>query len=100
MRIALLVTLLLVTAAAWRVVSRASARPEPASTTPADAATARIRRARELASEGLDADAVARGSGVSRDVAALLVARRGSDEAAAPGTLFRAKLRRELRPGK
>lgn len=101
-RAALLITLLLVTVGAWRVVARGRTvdRAATGGSNVAVAATARIRTARQLASEGMDADAVAREAGISRDVATLLVTRRSPAEPAAPGTLFRAKLRREPRVGK
>lgn len=98
-RVALLITLLLVTLGAWRVVARGRTpgRAAAGAANIAAAATARIRTARQLASEGMDADAIAREAGISRDVATLLVTRRSPAEPAAPGTLFRAKLRREPR---
>jgi hypothetical protein len=90
-RIAVLVGVLFFTFAAWRLSThRPAIRTEvKSSATAAPNGAARIWAAKTLAGEGLDADAIARQTGLARDIASLLVARTDAEVPAATGTKFR-----------
>ncbi len=65
----------------------------------ADPSLARVRAARALAGEGLDAGAIARRTGLARDVAALIVQRDDTASSSGTGTIFRGRPRREAAAG-
>lgn len=89
-RALLVMALLALPLLTWRLARGGTPRTEPGGTMSAgEPAAHRIRQARTLASGGLDADAIARRTGIARDIAVLLVAGRRPDEAAGPGRSFR-----------
>jgi hypothetical protein len=90
-RLAVLAGLLLFTFAAWRLHAHKPAIQVQAKSTGSAApnGAARLWAAKTLAGEGLDADAIARQTGLARDIASLLVGRTDVEVPAATGTNFR-----------
>jgi hypothetical protein len=91
-RLTILVGLLLFTFGAWRLSTHRPATQTEMKSSSAAAppnGAARMWAAKTLAGQGLDADAIARQTGLARDIASLLVARTDVEVPSATGTKFR-----------